>query len=198
LSAKCCRPSPACTGSSASASSPRCSRDQKASGCCAGTCIASRSSGCSACTRSSGVVAMLHRLMEAGLARQRDPDGVKFRPVVELTASGISVMKGESLPPVSLIDSRRPARAGDHSTKSTSGAATIRRVEPVEDEETPLTPEATRRFERLRKARSELATGQAGPRLCHLPRFAPSSSSPTSHRPTAGPSSRSREWGRIR
>ena len=33
------------------------------------------------------IVAMLHRLMEAGLARQRDPDGVKFRPVVELTAA---------------------------------------------------------------------------------------------------------------
>ncbi len=43
------------------------------------------------------VIAMLHRLMEAGLARQRDPDGVKFRPVVELTASGVSVMKGEAL-----------------------------------------------------------------------------------------------------
>src|SRR5207302_3204713 len=26
------------------------------------------------------IIAMLHRLMEAGLARQKDPDGVKFRP----------------------------------------------------------------------------------------------------------------------
>src|SRR3982750_4782534 len=34
------------------------------------------------------IVAMLHRLMESGLARQRDPDGVKFRPVVELTTPG--------------------------------------------------------------------------------------------------------------
>ena len=47
---------------------------------------------------------MLHRLMEAGLARQRDPDGVKFRPVVELTAAGVAVMKGEQLPPASLAD----------------------------------------------------------------------------------------------
>ena len=47
---------------------------------------------------------MLHRLMEAGLARQRDPDGVKFRPVIELTAAGIAVMKGEQLPPAPLID----------------------------------------------------------------------------------------------
>jgi len=26
------------------------------------------------------IIAMLHRLMEAGLAKQKDPDGVKFRP----------------------------------------------------------------------------------------------------------------------
>ena len=37
---------------------------------------------------------MLHRVLETGLARQRDPDGVKFRPVVDLTASGVSVMCG--------------------------------------------------------------------------------------------------------
>ena len=35
------------------------------------------------------IVAMLHRVLETGLARQRDPDGVKFRPVVDLTASGV-------------------------------------------------------------------------------------------------------------
>src|SRR5688572_6817220 len=40
------------------------------------------------------VVAMLHRLLEAGLARQRDPEGTKFMPVVELTAAGVAVMKG--------------------------------------------------------------------------------------------------------
>src|SRR5207237_1446731 len=50
------------------------------------------------------LVAMLHRLMEAGLARQRDPEGMKFRPVVELTAAGVAVMKGEQLPPTSLAD----------------------------------------------------------------------------------------------
>src|SRR5437660_3108002 len=50
------------------------------------------------------IIAMLHRLMEAGLARQKDPDGVKFRPVVELTAAGVAVMKGEQVPPNSLAD----------------------------------------------------------------------------------------------
>ena len=40
------------------------------------------------------IIAMLHRVLESGLARQRDPDGIKFRPVVELTATGASVMCG--------------------------------------------------------------------------------------------------------
>ena len=53
---------------------------------------------------SKRIVAMLHRLMESGLARQRDPDGVKFRPVMELTAAGVAVMKGEVPPPATLAD----------------------------------------------------------------------------------------------
>src|SRR5207302_845074 len=56
------------------------------------------------------IVAMLHRLMEAGLARQRDPDR-NFRPVIELTAAGIAVMKGQQPPPASLIDLISPRRA---------------------------------------------------------------------------------------
>ena len=75
------------------------------------------------------IIAMLHRLMEAGLARQRDPDGVKFRPVVELTAAGIAVMKAQQLPPASLAD-LLPRRA------SSSG----RRVVPVEGDPSPSTP----------------------------------------------------------
>src|SRR5207245_1797253 len=50
------------------------------------------------------IIAMLHRLMEAGLARQRDPDGMKFRPVVELTHAGVAVMKGEQPVPATLAD----------------------------------------------------------------------------------------------
>src|SRR4029079_3453644 len=50
------------------------------------------------------VVAMLHRLLEAGLARQRDPEGLKFMPVIELPAAGIAVMRGQKPPPASLID----------------------------------------------------------------------------------------------
>ncbi len=59
------------------------------------------------------VIAMLHRMLESGLARQRDADGTKFRPVVELTATGAAVMKGEHTPPASLEDlvPRRRANA---------------------------------------------------------------------------------------
>jgi len=108
------------------------------------------------------IIAMLHRLMEAGLARQRDPDGVKFRPVVELTASGIAVMKGEQLPPVSLAD-LIPRRI------ASSSNGERRRVVPVEREgdlEENLTPQARERFERLRAVRSQLARERALPAYC--------------------------------
>jgi ATP-dependent DNA helicase RecQ len=108
------------------------------------------------------IVAMLHRLMEAGLARQRDPDGVKFRPVVELTASGVAVMKGEQLPPASLADliPRRMVSAP---------SSERRRVVPVEREDdldNNLTPQARDRFERLRAVRSQLARDRALPAYC--------------------------------
>ena len=49
------------------------------------------------------VAAMLHRLIEAGMARQRDPDR-NFRPILELTPAGIAVMKSEQPPPAPLVD----------------------------------------------------------------------------------------------
>jgi ATP-dependent DNA helicase RecQ len=109
------------------------------------------------------IIAMLHRLMEAGLARQRDPDGVKFRPVVELTASGVAVMKGEQLPPASLADliPRRAASSSSHGER--------RRVVPVEREgdlDESLTPQARDRFERLRVVRGQLARERALPAYC--------------------------------
>ena len=50
------------------------------------------------------IMAMIHRVLESGLARQRNPDGVKFRPVIELTEVGIAVMKGSRPPPPVLAD----------------------------------------------------------------------------------------------
>ena len=47
------------------------------------------------------LVAMLHRLVEAGLVRQRDPDQQR-RPIIEITLVGIDVMKGQKSPPAVL------------------------------------------------------------------------------------------------
>jgi ATP-dependent DNA helicase RecQ len=130
------------------------------------------------------IIAMLHRLMEAGLARQRDPDGVKFRPVVELTAAGVAVMKGEQLPPASLEDllPRRGSRASGtnpralgtnaRAVRAASESETGPRFVPdVPDDGMPeeLSADAVRRFERLRAARTELARARSLPPyvICH-------------------------------
>jgi ATP-dependent DNA helicase RecQ len=115
------------------------------------------------------IIAMLHRLMEAGLARQRDPDGVQFRPVIELTPSGAAVMKGQQRPPAILADllptrgsSPSPYRAG------TEGMVRVqqsrRSQEPLDNE--PLSPEAARRYTRLAELRARLAKEQQIPAYC--------------------------------
>ncbi len=104
---------------------------------------------------------MLHRLMEAGLARQIDPDRT-FRPMIELTAAGVAVMKGTQLPPVTLIDLITPQRS----------AAPVARRERAEKRSVPddpdeqLDPETSQRFSRLRTARLELARERQVPPYC--------------------------------
>jgi ATP-dependent DNA helicase RecQ len=98
------------------------------------------------------LVAILHRLIEAGLARQHAVDPEGLRPVITLTPAGISVMKEESAVPLILHDvgnrlsagaqKRRPAKKG----KARSSGA--------EDE---LDSESTARFERLRAVRAKIA-----------------------------------------
>jgi len=107
---------------------------------------------------------MLHRLMEAGLARQRDPDGVKFRPVVELTQAGVDVMKGATKPPAALHDlapTKRPAGGSSHSRQ--------RVTRLIEEVQTHLTPEDTERFEKLRQWRRKVASEKQLPpyTICH-------------------------------
>jgi ATP-dependent DNA helicase RecQ len=91
------------------------------------------------------IVAMLHRLMEAGLARQRDPDGVKFMPVIELTQSGVNVMKGAASVPAHLADltGKQPRE-----TKRQRITVTV---------EKPLDEDAKQRFEKLRAVRLQIA-----------------------------------------
>ena len=106
------------------------------------------------------LIAMLHRLMEAGLARQKDPDGVKFRPVVELTTPGIAVMKGEELPPQGLADllPRRSFAPARQTYRVTSMDA--------EADAAPLDPDAIIRFDRLRALRLQLARERQLPPYC--------------------------------
>jgi ATP-dependent DNA helicase RecQ len=143
---------------------------------------------------SKRVVAMLHRVMEAGLARQRDPDGVKFRPVVELTAAGIAVMKGEQPPPASLIDlapgrgsrasGTNPRAMGTNPRALGSNPKAIReRSQPEPEDDYQPDPQAIQRFERLRAIRAQIAREKDLPAycICHdstlklIARFAPDS-----------------------
>jgi ATP-dependent DNA helicase RecQ len=114
------------------------------------------------------VVAMLHRLMEAGLAKQKDPDGMKFRPVVELTAAGVAVMKGEQGVPGGLVDLMpRSSRDVGTNQRARGVVMTNGSGQTVEVEELP--PEAERRFQRLRSARLRLARDKQLPPyvICH-------------------------------
>lgn len=114
------------------------------------------------------VVAMLHRLMEAGLAKQKDPDGMKFRPVVELTAAGVAVMKGEQAVPAGLAD-LMPRRGGSSGGGRRSAAVTMTNASGQTAEVEELPPEAERRFQRLRSARIQLARDKQLPPyvICH-------------------------------
>ncbi|MDQ3440544.1 MAG: ATP-dependent DNA helicase [Planctomycetota bacterium] len=115
------------------------------------------------------VIAMIHRLLESGLARQRDPEGTKFMPVVDLTAAGIAVMKGEQNPPATLIDivPRRSLRETGTNPRAlgTNPRATRDRGDAQADEEMS-DPQVMGRFERLRTARSQLAKQRQLPPYC--------------------------------
>jgi ATP-dependent DNA helicase RecQ len=124
------------------------------------------------------IVAMLHRLMEAGLARQRDPDH-NFRPVVELTAVGVAVMKGEQPPPATLSDlggARIPSAPRETARRERS-----ERRQAAADVDEQVDPETEKRFVRLRQVRLEMARERQLPPycICHdktlklIARFAP-------------------------
>jgi ATP-dependent DNA helicase RecQ len=109
------------------------------------------------------VVAMIHRILESGLARQKDPDGVKFRPVVEITAAGVSVMRGEQQPPNSLAD-LLPRRAERSAAPRERTAASDRSYESEH-----MTQEMQVRFEALRELRARIARERGMPAfvICH-------------------------------
>jgi ATP-dependent DNA helicase RecQ len=113
------------------------------------------------------VIAMLHRLIDAGLARLRSADDVMAFRLIELTAAGIAVMKGHP-PPLSLADlaprlSGTPRRKAGRSRSATSG------LKAKGADAAPLDPAEASRFERLRAARLRLAQDRHVPPyvICH-------------------------------
>lgn len=101
------------------------------------------------------VVGWLHRLLEAGLIRQVDPDRT-FRPVLELTESGAAVMKAQRPPPGMLADLLGSARTPKTRVKREAVAV-------------QLDADALARFDRLRAARLDLARDRSVPPyvICH-------------------------------
>ena len=112
------------------------------------------------------VIAMIHRLLEAGLARQRDPEGTKFMPVVDLTAAGVAVMKGEQNPPATLIDIVPRKTSREMGTNPRALGTNSRAVREREPEEEMTDPQVISRFERLRSTRSQLAKQRQLPPYC--------------------------------
>jgi ATP-dependent DNA helicase RecQ len=101
------------------------------------------------------IIAMLHRLLDSGLVRQRDPDGVRFRPVVELTPLGIDVMKGSPPPPN--LDELLPRAF------STPAAAAAKEAD---DFDLGTDPDAAKRYAKLRAVRLQLARDRQLPAYC--------------------------------
>ena len=142
------------------------------------------------------LIAMVHRLIESGLARQAASDGDRRYPLVEITTAGVGVMKAEQPPPLTLADllpkkSPKPAnRWNDRSSPAatTNGATYLRRagsptgsadgsgavpargprvVASGDDEDGfQPDPDTLARFERLRVARSSLAKENQIPAYC--------------------------------
>ncbi len=113
------------------------------------------------------IIAMLYRIIESGLAQQHGIEGMKQGSVVELTAAGVAVMKGERQPPTALVDllgrGKRASKSGSHGRREKAKSLTRVAVLSADAE---LDEEAARRFERLRAARAEAAREKQLPPYC--------------------------------
>lgn len=102
------------------------------------------------------IMAMIYRVIDAGLAQQRNPPGVVGRPVVELTGPGVSVMKAQEPPPVALIDllPRKDQNRG--------GGKAVKKKQ-YEEQAAELDGDARARFENLRQLRARIAVEKQVP-----------------------------------
>jgi ATP-dependent DNA helicase RecQ len=118
------------------------------------------------------IIAMVHRMIESGLARQKDVGRGKPIFVVELTTSGIAVMKGAQPPPVTLADllPRRGTRASGTNPRALGTNPRALRAsgddQTLVDQSLDLDAPAQERFDRLRAVRTELARDRQLPPYC--------------------------------
>ena len=117
------------------------------------------------------IMAMVYRVIDSGLAQQREVQGSAGRfPIVELTGPGVAVMKGQDLPPAGLIDllpRNEPARpqrvrreGGRASGRSRAGPGGNGAAADLPED---LSLEAQARFDKLRGMRSRLAVERQVP-----------------------------------
>lgn len=115
------------------------------------------------------VIAMLHRLIDAGLVRQKNIEGA-FGSVLEISGPGVAVMKAEHAPPAMLADlvpARRASRAiGSSPRPLGAGPRATRETRFVPDEDAELGPDEQQRFVRLKQVRTELAREKQLPPYC--------------------------------
>jgi ATP-dependent DNA helicase RecQ len=116
------------------------------------------------------IVAMLYRLIEAGLLVQHSVEGMKLGSVVEMTPAGVAVMKGQRQPPAALADllgkRRRGLRAdGTNPPALGTNPRSVAKV-AVLSADVQLDEAASRRFEQLRRARTDLARDKNLPPYC--------------------------------
>ena len=109
------------------------------------------------------LMSMMHRVIEAGLIRQRDPDGNR-RPIIEITPQGIEVMKGTRTPPSILAtllprQSTLVQKTSGSSSKSTKTKETLAALDDASRDV----------FERLRTVRAKIAKEKQLPAytICH-------------------------------
>jgi ATP-dependent DNA helicase RecQ len=118
------------------------------------------------------IIAMLYRLMESGLARHRDMGEDNALRVIELTAAGVGVMKGEQPPPSPLADlvgsrqKRGPRTAGTSPWAMGTNSKANAKHKVESDAGDILDAESQNRFERLRAVRSVLARESELPAYC--------------------------------
>jgi ATP-dependent DNA helicase RecQ len=101
----------------------------------------------------------IDRVMEAGLARQIDPDGT-FKPVIELTSTGVEVMRGTRRPPEVLAEMISVPATGVRERKKGKPAAT---------DTTQMDVDSTGRFDKLKAVRARIAREKSVPAyvICH-------------------------------